>query len=76
MLKKLLNDLENLSNPEKAKILMWFFKTWQGQYGQWDIFLWINVPTLKEVAKKYKDLSFQDIEKLDTEKREFYMKKS
>ncbi len=64
MLQKLLKDLENLSNPDKAKVLSWFFKTGKWEYWEWDIFLWINVPTLKWVAKKYKDLSFSDIEKL------------
>lgn len=64
MLDDLIRDLEQLSNREKAKILMWFFKTWPGQYWEWDIFLWINVPTLKWIGKKYRDLSFSDIEKL------------
>lgn len=64
MLDDLIRDLEKLSNREKAKILMWFFKTWPGQYWEWDIFLWINVPTLKWIGKKYRDLSFGDIEKL------------
>jgi len=64
MLQNLLNDLEQLSNPDKAKILSWFFKTWVWQYWEWDIFLWINIPTLKTIAKKYRDLSFIDIETL------------
>lgn len=64
MLNDLLNDLNKLSNPEKAKILQWFFKTWKWDYGEWDIFLWINVPQLKILAKKYKDLGENDLEYL------------
>ena len=62
MLKNLINDLEKLRNPEKAKILQGFFKTWIWQYWEWDLFLWINVPILKIIAKKYKDLSFNDLQ--------------
>lgn len=64
MIEKLESELQQLKNPWKAKILQGFFKTWPWQYGEWDIFLWINVPTLKDISKKYKDISFWDIEKL------------
>lgn len=64
MLENLLKNLEKLSDKNKAKVLQWFFKTWVWQYWEWDIFLGINVPTLKTVAKKYKNLSFLEIEKL------------
>lgn len=64
MLQKLYNNLDSLKNPWKAKILQGFFKTWPWQYWEWDIFLWITVPELKSVAKKYLKLSFWDIETL------------
>ena len=65
MYKEIIEDLENLRNPEKAKILSWFFKTWKWEYWEWDKFLWIPVPAQREIAKKYFEKSdLDDIEKL------------
>ena len=65
MYKEIIKDLENLKNPDKAKILSRFFKTWKWEYGEWDKFLWIPVPPQREIAKKYfKKCSLDDIEKL------------
>lgn len=62
MLSSLLQDLVSLKNPAKAKILQGFFKTWKWEYWEWDVFLWITVPELKNVAKKYKDLGLQSLQ--------------
>lgn len=65
MLQKFKQELHNLANPEKAKILQRFFKTWIGEYWEWDIFLWITVPIQRKIVKKYfKDLNFLDIQNL------------
>lgn len=65
MHKHIENELLKLKNPDEAKILQWFFKTWKWEYGEWDKFLWIQVPKQREIAKKYfKDCSFNNIEKL------------
>lgn len=65
MYQKIIEDLEKLWNPDKAKILSRFFKTWKWEYGEWDKFLWIQVPNGRSVAKKYfEKCSLDDIEKL------------
>ena len=65
MYKKIVKELEDLRNPDKAKILSKFFKTWKWGYWKWDKFLWIAVPPQREVAKKYfEECSLNDIEKL------------
>jgi len=65
MYKEVIENLENLKNPDKAKILSRFFKTWKWEYGEWDRFLWIPVPPQREIAKKYYEkCSLDDIEKL------------
>lgn len=65
MYKEIVKDLENLRNPDKAKILSRFFKTWKWEYWEWDKFLWIPVTQQRDLAKKYfKDCNFDDIENL------------
>ena len=48
-----IEDLKNLENKEKARHLMKFFKTKEGQYGYGDLFLGICVPDNRVIAKKY-----------------------
>lgn len=64
MIDNLIQELNNLENPDKSKILSSFFKTWKGQYGEWDKFLGITVPQLRLVAKKYLWLTFFELKKL------------
>ena len=64
MLSQIQMDLAQLSNPEKAKNLAWFFKTGRGQYGEGDIFLGVTVPEQRQVAKKYIDLPLNDLQEL------------
>ena len=63
-LKEITKSLQKLKNQRKAKILMGFFKTGKGQYGEGDIFLGIVVPLQRRVAKKFKDLPLPDIKAL------------
>lgn len=61
---ELQKDLYNLANPEKAKIFGRFFKTGKGEYGEGDKFLGIMTGPIQDLAGKYKDLSFPDLQKL------------
>lgn len=63
-LTKLLSELNKLSNQYQASILQRFFKTGSGQYGAGDIFLGIKVPQQRQIAKKYRNLSLVEINKL------------
>jgi len=63
-MENLKKDLENLADPEKAKILSRFFKTGKGQYGEGDFFLGIVVPKQRTIAKKYARLPLGDIGRL------------
>jgi 3-methyladenine DNA glycosylase AlkD len=64
MFDQIKKDLLQLSDPERAKNLSWFFKTGKGQYGEGDVFLGITVPEQRKVAKKYTDLSLNDLQEL------------
>ena len=64
MFSQLQKDLQKLANPEKAKILARFFKTEKGEYGEGDKFLGIMTGPLGELARKYSNLPFLDLQKL------------
>lgn len=57
--------LREQENPEQRKVLMRFFKTGKGQYGEGDEFLGLKVPQTRAVVKEAKGLiSLDEIEKL------------
>ena len=60
----IIEELVAMRNPEKEKILLYFFKTGKGQYGEGDQFLGITVPQIRSLVKKYKDISIHEIETL------------
>jgi len=64
MIKDLIKDLQKLANPQKAKILLRFFKTGKGEYGEGDIFLGITVPMQRKIAKEFINLSSKEIQQL------------
>lgn len=61
---KVLVDLKNISNLEIAEHSQRFFKTGKGEYGEGDLFLGIRVPEVRKVAKRFKELSLSETEKL------------
>lgn len=57
----ILAALRSLSSEKRAKTNAWFFKTKPGEYGEGDVFWGLSVPQIRQVAKKYKDLSLEEI---------------
>ena len=62
--KKVEKELQELQNPQKAKILARFFKTGKGEYGEGDVFLGITVPGQRKIAKKHLGLTLIEIQRL------------
>jgi 3-methyladenine DNA glycosylase AlkD len=51
-------------NSAKAQILLRFFKTGPGEYGEGDVFLGITVSETRKIAKEFKDISFKELQKI------------
>ena len=64
MTTQIYNALYARSDEEKKVVLPRFFKTGKGQYGEGDMFLGVTVPNIREIAKEFKDVNFDIIEKL------------
>lgn len=56
--------MRSLSSRQKAQHAQRFFKTGKGQYGEGDLFLGITVPTLRKLAKEFKEISLSENRKL------------
>ena len=48
---EVINHMESLRNDKQRRILMRFFKTGPGEYGEGDEFLGLKVPQTREVVK-------------------------
>ena len=64
MLSGLRRESNKLSSKKRAKVNQRYFKTGNGEYGYGDVFIGLTVPQCRELALKYKDISFEDIGKL------------
>lgn len=62
--KDVIKALEEIADPEIAEHSVRFFKSGEGEYGEGDQFLGIRVPNQRKIAKKYRDLSFNEISEL------------
>ena len=57
-------ELRSLSDDEKKVVLPKFFKTAKGEYGEGDRFMGVVVPSVRTVAKKFKNVSLDVVEGL------------
>ncbi len=63
-LSKLKRELRSYSKRKKARTHSRFFKTGKGEYGEGDLFLGVNVPNCRKVAKQFNNLSLDKTIKL------------
>jgi 3-methyladenine DNA glycosylase AlkD len=56
--------LREASNPKKAADLRWFFKTGPGEYGEGDVFIGVVTPTMRRIAKDFRDLPLAEVKRL------------
>ena len=59
--KEIIRYMESLRNEEQRRVLMGFFKTGPGEYGEGDEFLGLKVPQTREVVRAAKDLLLSEI---------------
>ena len=58
-------ELRKKAHKEKALWALRFFKTWPGEYGEWDTFLGVSVPDTRKIVTCFlSSTTLQDIEKL------------
>ena len=57
-------QLKALASPEVAASSARFFKTGPGEYGEGDLFIGVRVPTLRKLARDFRDLPLAEIELL------------
>ena len=57
-------ELAQASDPERARNMARFFKMGKGEYGEGDKFIGLTVPDERAIAKKYRHLELDEVEKL------------
>lgn len=55
--------IKKQASPSRALNSQRFFKTGKGQYGEGDIFLGLTVPQCRVIAREFKDIPLNEIEK-------------
>ena len=57
----IIDELRLLSTDEKQNILLRFFKTGKGEYGDGDKFLGVSVPDVRKIAKNHKNATINEL---------------
>jgi 3-methyladenine DNA glycosylase AlkD len=57
-------DLRKWGDKKRARLVARYFRAEPGGYGEGDIFIGVPVPTIRDVAGKYRDLSLETVEEL------------
>ena len=57
-------DMASLADPAKVEVLLRFFKTGKGQYGEGDVFIGLKVPQSRQVARKYSGIALEGVKEL------------
>lgn len=58
---EVITAMQMLENPDQRKVLMGFFKTGKGQYGEGDEFLGLKVPETRAIVKEYRQLPLSEV---------------
>ncbi|MBR1552217.1 MAG: DNA alkylation repair protein [Muribaculaceae bacterium] len=61
---EVITSIEALRNNEQRQVLMQFFKTGPGEYGEGDEFLGLRVPQTRQVAERYAHLPLEQVSQL------------
>lgn len=59
-----IEQLEGLANPKRAALMLGFYRTGPGEYGEGDVFLGLTVPQQRTVAKASRELALGGIARL------------
>ena len=57
-------ELAQFASDEKAQASLRYFKTGPGEYGQGDVFIGLKMGEQRKIAKKHRELVFDEIQKL------------
>lgn len=61
---EIITAMQMLENPEQRQVLMGFFKTGKGQYGEGDEFLGLKVPETRAFVKEHRTLPLKEVQVL------------
>jgi len=61
-MKNLENEIKKYSDLKIKESCERFFKTWKWEYWEWDIFLGVKVPKIREIVKNYYEIKLGELE--------------